>query len=258
MKLSIQTKVRILMVLTAITWGLCCACVVVLLGCGAGGMSEAEATPKRQLVRLIVVNRAIDPADLLYSFDQAANLLIKATGRPMKIKSFEEVTDTGSNELLTLDHFWDGSLRDYWFNKYKAERKRGAFIVIAIPPLKTPGGPMYGGWSQNSCAPGDTILINVEQPQSVNDRAYERNWLAMDHEFGHGYGARDRTGGAVNGVPEIPTIMNADAMHWWKIGNFEMRFDWPAVTQMKECLGRKFKRGVRGRALEFNVAEPIY
>jgi hypothetical protein len=202
--------------------------LILITGCGGGTSNSAEAWPKNQDARLIIVDSAISYNDAIAAFDLAASRIKAQLKKKITLASIEDVTDDGP--AITLINFWNSVLYRHWFDRFEAERKRGTFIVIMIKPLSGAALPLYGAWSEHQCASGNQILMNVEPGNIVRDAAI------LNHEFGHSYGAIDlQYPDPANAPP--PSIMDVDAGPWLKTAQ-DPQYSWASIHQMRQCLKR--------------------
>lgn len=230
--------------------------------------NQAAAKPPREIVfHVAIVGGSASVCDIV----QAKNLLRERFWRdidpllPISAWLAGEL-ENDRPDLLTLDHFWDGSLRDYWFGKFaKEKRQRGHIRVILLPPLQTPSGPMYGGWSSGRW--NGIVMMNVESANLT------RNALAWGHEFGHQVGMED-----IHWGTEVPerwcgcgkfgcycreeteiTIMYEDAMRWRdrieRYSVFSKRDYRQAVKRLRRQIRTKRARFSR-RDYAVSVREP--
>jgi len=158
--------------------------LLALVGCGS-----SEAAPKitEIVVKVAVIGESI--CDVSGPFQIAKERWIRDVGRDKNQIQFRMGVDIqmpdDRPDLRTLEHFWDGSLMEYWEKKIPGER--GIIRLVLLPPLVDKAGYLYGGMANGTCkVKKGWAFANVEYGNTL------RNALMIGHEvFGHLLGMRD-------------------------------------------------------------------
>jgi len=132
---------------------------------------------------------------------------------------------------LSLDAFWSGYTYHYW--KAQAPYNPEVVTLVALPPLFTPQGFMYGGMIGKVCSTeGNFGFVNQELGNVA------RNALILQHEVGHAMGAGDHC---------QPDRTELDPMCWEDAPKLKyqmgVQYSELAKRQILRCLGYRRRAG---------------
>lgn len=197
----------------------------VFLSCGGG--AEAKVPVGAIALRFAVVGdwKVCDNHWPLVAIQQE---LIRVTrSKVMLYVNYDITLPVERPDLLTLEHFWDSSLGDYWRGRIPEGNE---IRVVLLPPLiYSDGRPMYGGMSYGKGPTRGWCYVNV------GDNAYRyRVTYAVLHELGHIMGkAID------NCTPGQPSIMCWSDVAYYKTNPSQIHYNAIQERQIRKRLGLK-------------------
>ena len=149
---------------------------LLLVGCG-GGSAEAKDLVGWMTIKYAVVGDW-KMCDHRWPMVAIQEELYRVTSRKIPFTIVYDLTLPDERpDLNTLDHFWDSSLGEYWRSRIPED---GGIRIVLLPPLQTPGGPMYGGMAYGKGPTNGWAYVQV------GDNKYPyRVTYAVLHELGH-------------------------------------------------------------------------
>jgi len=209
-----------------------CVIVAILAGCGG---AEAK-TPKKDYIINVHIYR-VGESFMCEASDTWAEVRNRFKANfgdfPTPIIGYRGDLAIGPEgwATLNLDAFWSGETFRYW--RTQAPYDPEVITLVALPPLFTEHGFMYGGMIGRVCdTEGNFGFVNQELGN------ISRNALIIQHEVGHAMGASDHC------QPERTELdpMCAEDAPLLKT-QMGVKFSALSVNQILRCLGYRRRAG---------------
>lgn len=239
--MSHQAKIKIIMVLTCITWGLCMGMVFFLWGCGGG----VEAQGKMSLPVEVKVYNIVGEGSLTRQEVEAGTGLFEAPFEKvgLAIKMLYQ-RDLAPAEVLDYPPSLQGSNPEYqegrlWrfagWARRNAKLVWGSIAYGMFPPILNNGMRAFGGMSLTVCGigrPASSIVIGQAGAWSSHNPPRDRLWPSLGivaaHEAGHQVGAGHDDG--------EPNIMDSAAGRYADSHYKTLEFSSLSIGEINSCV----------------------
>jgi len=273
-----ETKVRVLMALTCIIWGLCMGCTFFLWGCGG---SSAEASDGKVLwpAAVKVYNIVGDGSLTRAEVEDNAGFFEEPFYRIGAAVSLQYQRDLAPAEVLDYLPGLQGSDPEYqegrlWrfvgWARRNTKMEWGSVAYGMFPPILYNGMRMFGGMSLTICGigrPASSIVIGQAGAWSSHTPPRDRLWSSLSivaaHEVGHQAGANHDDG--------APNLMDSAAGQYadthygglwfseWSISEIGSCVAIEKVSRVVRCLDKKKWKRCKRKAVRWiaEMPEPL-